>query len=212
MASLPMQTKPKALLSTAMMLTTGLRQHLETRFECPMFDFYSMNESGPIAIADGDSFKLLHHRIYVEILDAEGAQCPAGVRGEVVLTGGFNPFLPLLRYRTNDYASLEFHGRQPVLVGLEGRKPVLFRTNAGQVINSLDVNVALRPFALPQFTLHQTADGILHFRMLPSAVSETQVRQALLSVFGVHQQLRMEVMDTFGDKVIQYTNELELAL
>ncbi len=209
---LPMRTKPKALLSTAMMLTAGLKQQLEVRFVCPVFDLYSMNESGPIAIADADGFKLLHHRLYVEILDEEGAPCPPGVRGEVVITGGFNHFLPLLRYRTNDTASLEFRGRLPVIVGLQGRKAVLFRNDTGHIINSLDVNVALRPFALSQFALHQSADGALHFRMTPSGMSETQVREALASVFGAKQRLAVEEVETFGDKVIQYTSELELSV
>ena len=33
---------------------------------------------------------------------------PAGERGEITLTGGFNFCLPLLRYRTGDFASLDF--------------------------------------------------------------------------------------------------------
>jgi phenylacetate-CoA ligase len=95
---------------------------------------------------------------------------------------------------------------------LQGRKAVLFRNDTGHIINSLDVNVALRPFALPQFALHQSADGALHFRMVPSGANETRVREALASVFGAHQRLDVEEVETFGDKVIQYTSELELSV
>lgn len=51
-----------------------------------------------------------------------------GERGEVTLTGGFNFMWPLLRYRTNDYARRIWRDGLLVLVDLEGRAPVLFRT------------------------------------------------------------------------------------
>jgi len=54
MARLPMRTKPRALISTAMMLLPALRQSLEERFGCPVIDIYSMNETGPIAYAAPD--------------------------------------------------------------------------------------------------------------------------------------------------------------
>jgi len=35
-----------------MTLLPGLRQRLERRFGCPVLDIYSMNEAGPVAVAD----------------------------------------------------------------------------------------------------------------------------------------------------------------
>src|SRR5262249_15284551 len=151
---------PKALVSTSMALLPGLRQSLAARFGCPVVDVYSMNESGPIAVAapDGNGHLLLSHRLYVEVLDPDGAPCPSGVRGEVTLTGGFNPSLLLLRSRTGVFASLDFSApRRLRLVGLEGRAPVVFRAGDGRPINNIDVTAALKPLALPQYQLHQAA-------------------------------------------------------
>ena len=61
-------------------------------------------------------------------LDAFDQPCRLGVRGEITLTGGRNPFLPLLRYRTGDFASLDTINGHRVLLGLEGREPVEYRT------------------------------------------------------------------------------------
>jgi phenylacetate-CoA ligase len=208
---LPLKTRPRALISTAMMLLPGLRRELESHFGCPVIDLYSMNESGPIAFGDDAGFMILQHRLYVEILGPDGVPCPSGVRGEVTLSGGFNPFLPLLRYRTNDYASLTFLGTQPVLVGLEGRLPTVFRTRDGSEINSLDVTGVLKPFALPQFTLHQGADGSLHLKVRGANVDHARLREALLALFGPDQPLTIAEVDSFGglgDKVIQYTTAL----
>lgn len=217
LAQLPITRNPKALISTAMALLPGLRQQLEARFNCPVLDMYSMNESGPIAVLVTSEpspitrHQLLHHRLYVEILDPDGNVCPPGGRGEVTLTGGFNPFLPLLRYRTNDYAALEFSGGVPTLINLEGRAPVQFRATSGQTLSPLDVTGALKPFALPQFTLHQNVDGALRMRVRGSYANPEDIRAALLQLFGPNQVITIEEIQEFGgtgDKVIQYSSDL----
>lgn len=207
---LPLKTRPRALVSTAMTLLPGLRRELEARFGCLAIDLYSMNETGPIAVADGEGFLVLQHRLYVEILDPEGLPCPPGVRGEVTLSGGFNPFLPLLRYRTNDYAATAFRGTQPVLINLEGRPPTIFRAPDGTPVNNLDVTGVLKEFALPQFTLHQSADGSLDMQVRGAHRDQMKIHAALLSLFGPDQVLTIEEADSFGgpgDKVIQYSAE-----
>ena len=232
LAKLPLAARPKALVSTAMTLTPGLRQSLEERFGCPVIDVYSMNESGPIGVAAPredqhanvlagaastrqraatskavESYTLLQPRLYVEILNGDGTPCEPGQHGEVTLSGGFNPFLPLLRYRTGDFAALEFRGRQPILIGLEGRPPVTFRAADGRPINNVDVSNALRPFAIAQFNLHQLADGSLRLRLRAPSSEREAIRQALLGLFGIDQYLTIEEL-SIGDKLIQYTSDL----
>lgn len=217
LAQLPTTHHPKALISTAMALLPGLRQQLEARFNCPVLDIYSMNESGPIAMqtpadkSPATRHALLHHRLYVEILDSDGNVCPVGVRGEVTLTGGFNPFLPLLRYRTNDYAALEFWGGAPTLINLEGRAPVHFRSVSGQTLSPLDVTGVLKPFALPQFALHQNADSSLQMHVRGAHANLEHLRAALLQLFGATQVIRIDEVQDFGgtgDKVVQYSSEM----
>lgn len=212
---LPLTTRPRALLSTAMTLTSGLRQQLEDHFGCPVLDIYSMNECGPIGVKVPSAevsgvrppahFALLQPRLYVEILNPDGQPCLPGERGEVTLTGGLNFYLPLLRYRTNDYASLDWQAGQPHLVDLEGRPPVLFRGTHGQAISPLDISKALAVFALPQFTLHQSAAGALQMRVRRAGLDLLPLRATLLSLFGNEQALTIEETIPLGDKVIQYT-------
>ena len=207
---LPLRWRPKAMISTAMQLLPTLRAELEAHFGCPVLDLYAMNECGPLAV-DGtfggiSGHGLLQHRLYVEILDDEGQVCPPGARGEVVLTGGFNPFLPLLRYRTGDYARLAFAGTLPVLVDLAGRPPVVFTGAEGQAINNIDVTGALRGFALPQFALHQAADGALTLTVLPKTPDHAALTVALRKLFGEAQAVRVvEDAALLDGKVVQYT-------
>ena len=211
---LPLTAYPKALVSTAMTLTAGLKQSLEARFNCPVIDVYSMNESGPIAVSlpsspareGDDEYILLQPRLYVEILDPDGLPCPPGVRGEITLSGGFNPFLPLLRYRTGDHAALEFRGTQPVLTRLEGRPPVVFRAADGRFVNNVDISIALRPLTIAQYALHQSVDGSLHLRVR-GATDLASLRAALLDLFGQDQIVTIEAVEAFEAKVIQYTSD-----
>ena len=196
LAKLDLKTRPRALVSTSMALLPGLRARLESRFECPVLDVYSLCEARCLAVDTGTGHQLLTNDLFVEILD-----------GEVVLTGGRNPFIPLLRYRTGDYASLEMRGRTPVLVGLEGRQPVRFVTPDGRSINNIDVTEVMKPFAIPQFHLHQERDGRLTFRYEGEGLSERDLRAALEGLLGPVELARA---DLGGRKMVRYTSDREV--
>lgn len=212
LAALPLTTRPRALISTSMALQPALRARLEDRFGCPVLDLYSLNEAGPVSVHDDDEggHVLLQHRMYVEVLDDAWRPVPPGERGEVTLTGGFNPYLPLLRYRTGDHAALRVApGREPVLVGLQGRPPVRFRTSAGEWLNNIEVTHALQRFALTQWTLHQQADGALRFRFAGPGADADTLRRALGELFGAGQAIDVREGGFDGEKVVQYTSELD---
>ena len=122
---------PAVLVSTAMHLVDATRARLEARFRCPVVDVYSTTESGPIAARrPAGGMGLLQPRLYVEVVDDTGAALPPGKAGTVTVTGGMNPYLPLVRYRTGDTARLVWSGDQPILEGLSGRSLVLLRDSA----------------------------------------------------------------------------------
>lgn len=211
LAKLPLNHQPRALLSTSMTLLPAMRARLEAHFGCPVLDIYSMNEAGPLAVFDerAGGHVLLQHRMFVEILDEQGRRRPGGQRGEITLTGGFNFCLPLLRYRTGDFASLERVRGEWILMGLEGRPPVRFRTASGEWLNNIEVTHALQRFALPQFTLHQDADHSLRLRISGGARhDESDIRRAFEHLFGAGLPLVMEHTPAFDGKVIQYTSAL----
>jgi phenylacetate-CoA ligase len=175
-------------------------------------DLYSLNESGPVAFAVADGrHEVLPHDLYVEILDEAGQPCPPGVRGEIVLTGGVNPMLPLLRYRTGDYGALDFGNPLPALVNFEGRRPVQFRDRSGRTFNSIDVSTALRDVALPFFALHQAADGALNLRARGDTATLASADLALRRLFGADVALTVEITpdnEPWRGKVIRYSSDL----
>jgi phenylacetate-CoA ligase len=207
--TLPMTWQPRALLCTSMMLLPGLRQKLEARFACPVLDIYSMNEAGPIAVFDAalDGHVLLQPRMFIEVLDEHDQRVPAGQRGEITLTGGFNFCLPLLRYRTGDYGSLDFSGAEPVLKGFSGRPPVRYRSADGSWLNNIEVTHAFRDLAIPQWSLHQDRDGHLLLRHSGREMWNDPARTVLQSLFG-NLPLTIEPLPADGGKLVQYTTDL----
>lgn len=214
LAELPLSKswRPRGMISSAMALLPATRRRLEERFGCPVVDVYSTCESGPIAhaIAEG-RHRVLPRDLHVEVVDEQGRPCPPGTRGEIALTGGRSPFLPLLRYRTGDFASLEEdpEGGAPVLVGLHGRAPVVFRAEGGRAVNNIDVTTALRPFALAEFSLRQAADGSFKFlyRGPEASASQAALDGALRAVLGPGVRLAVSPAPAGGGKLVPFVRE-----
>ena len=101
------------------------------------------------------------HDIHLEVLRDDGTQAAPGERGEIAVTGGRNPFAPLLRYRTGDFGHVDYSpcscgDPMPRLLDLEGRVPVLIRSSDGTPVSTVDLSRILRehPLLLHEFVLH----------------------------------------------------------
>lgn len=154
---------PQAMISCIIHLTDALAGDLSARYGCPVLDLYALTEAGIVALRTSHGHVVLPHDLFVEILDEHDQPVPAGQRGEIVLTGGRNPFLPLLRYRTGDFASLAWRDSRAMLVELEGRQPVVFPVAGDRVVHSMEVTRLLRKFPLSQYQLHQDESGGFRF-------------------------------------------------
>jgi phenylacetate-CoA ligase len=206
--------RPKALFSTAMTLVPSLRNRLQQHFNCPVFDFYSMNEAGPIAVYDDllNGHVVLQPHLHIEILgDAHQSQTNVAVEteiaGEITLTGGFNECLPLVRYRTGDRARLVTVDGERVLLDLVGRAPVRFKRGDGTWVNNVDIHHELSGVGLPQFSLHQYADETFLFSYMGSAALALDATAKLCAYLDVatvaSTQLALD-----GRKLRQYTTDL----
>jgi phenylacetate-CoA ligase len=214
---------PQAMISTAVSLPPVVQRRLVSTFGCPVIDTYSLNETGLVAYTCPEGvFHLLPPDIHVETLDVAGHAVAQGERGEVAVSGFRNPYLPLLRYRTGDFARLD-HGvcgcgdPAPRLLDLEGRAPVLFRAADGSVVNTVDLSQAFRSFPLVQHRFVQHADRSCYafVRVVAGArgfdehALTAELRRYLGSV-----SLSVEVVDKIergaGDKVVAYESELRL--
>lgn len=213
--------RPKAMVTTAVALSAGLKKRLEKAYRCPVIDWYSLTETGPLGYAcpKGRGYHQLPHDAYLEALRADGRPAAPGERGEIAVTGGRNPYLPLLRYRTGDWGRLDY-GRcpcgdpMPRLLDLEGRAPVVFRRADGSPVNPVDASRVLREFPLVQHEMLQKKDGSVELVVRPvgSGFPTERLRAALSELFGNGVRISVDVSTTLGSrkggKAVPYRTEL----
>lgn len=214
--------KPQALVTTSTALTAAARGLIAKATGAAVIDWYSLVETGPIAYACplGGGFHQLPHDIHLEVVDDLGRPAPEGERGEVAVTGGRNPYAPLLRYRTGDRARLDFGpcpcgDPMPRLRDLEGREPVLFRSSDETPVTTVDLSRLLREFPLLQHRFVQNADLAceLTYRLLPGArLDEGGLEAALRGFLGSRPLAIREdpALGADGRKVVCYESALGL--
>jgi phenylacetate-CoA ligase len=223
MMRLGIDTRPGALISTAVAMSTGLKERLQSHFGAPVIDWYSLTETGPIGYScpAGDGYHLLPPDLFVEVVDVDGQPVGSGERGEIAVTGGRNPYLPLLRYRTGDWGRLDpapcsCGDPTPRIVELEGREPVLFRNEAGELVNPVDLSRALRRIPLVQHAFSQRADLSCELVVRPVAgigPNEAALRAVVRELLGavpLHIRIDQQLGDRREGKVVPYASELLL--
>lgn len=214
--------RPKAAISTSLAMPDHLSARLRERLGCAVIDWYSMVETGPIAYACrlGNGHHILPHDIHVEVLDADGVPVPEGQRGEVAISGGRNPFLPLFRYRTGDEAAMQTGpcacgDPMPRLVGLQGRSPILFRAADGTPVGAVDVSRLLRDYPILRHRFAQRSDRscsvVVRPRSEQPGPSKVQLVDALRSLMG-ELPIELSIDPSLGDDgpVVAYESELEM--
>jgi phenylacetate-CoA ligase len=199
---------PRAMVSCITHLSDALANDLTRRYGCPVLDVYAMTEAGIIAVKGEHGHEVIPHDLHVEILDEHDQTLSDGERGEIVLTGGRNPYLPLLRYRTGDFASRKRVNGKTILVELEGRQPVIFPVK-DRIVHSMEVTRLLRKFPVRQYQLHQDAGGGFRFRYRGSASAhdlEAALRE-LLNTPGTLVVEEIPAAEAMPRKVVAYRSE-----
>ena len=80
---------------------------IESFFKCPVYHFYGHTERAAIGgiCPKNQAYHMSPEYGVVEIIDAEGKHAQIGEQGEIVATSFDNWVMPLIRYRTQDFAT-----------------------------------------------------------------------------------------------------------
>lgn len=119
-------------------LRPGLRERVRDAWGVPLSDSYSAQEAGYLALQcpDHPHYHVQSENLWLEVLDPQGAPCPPGQVGEVVITCLHNFASPLIRYALGDYAEpgedCPCGRRLPVLRRIAGRTRNMARLPDGR--------------------------------------------------------------------------------
>ncbi len=211
LANLNLNLKPKALISSAMKLMANTKSTLEKQFNCPVIDLYSLTECRNIAYATSVGYRAIRPDLYLEIFDKnEDKILSNGEVGELVVTGGNNPFLPLIRYRTGDFCSLKMIDNIPYLQNLEARAPVNIYKQNGSSVNNIDITRALAKLPIAGFHFHQNKDKSIEFTAYSNEAIKPEIQQALSNILGQDMQVSISLQKVSPNKGIgksRYTTD-----
>lgn len=134
---------PNSVITFGESMPPSLRRRLSEAYGgARVFDFYGMTENAAlITQCRYGSLHVMDDYACHEFVDGRGEPVQDG-RGEIVGTGYYNFAMPLIRYRTRDYASLSrdqqrcrCHSPFRVIQGIEGRMEDFVLTTDGRSIN-----------------------------------------------------------------------------
>lgn len=108
------QAVPHGWVSSVLLSTdyvpTAIQKALESAWGCRVFTHYGMTETGlggGVECEERNGYHLREADLYTEIVDPEtGEPVPDGLPGEVVFTTLTREGMPLVRYRTGDWARM----------------------------------------------------------------------------------------------------------
>lgn len=147
-----------------------LREKVRRICNLAVEDSYSSQEFGVIATqcVAGGLYHVMSESVIVEVLDADGKPCPAGVSGRIVLTDLRNLASPMIRYEIGDIGVRGEHCR----CGLQ--LPTLQRI-LGRHRNLLTRPDGSRRYLLAGFQQFHKVAPVLQFRFIQHSLNEIEL-------------------------------------
>ncbi len=138
--------RPKAIVSTCMVLHDFEREGISDVFSCQVTNRYGCEEVSLIACecCTGDGLHVNSDCLFVELIDDAGNCCQAGQPGRIVVTDLKNMAMPIIRYEVGDMGMWAAKpcscGRTlPLLAKIEGRVADYVVTRDGNYISGISL-------------------------------------------------------------------------
>lgn len=202
--------RPQAIFASSENLYTGQREIVEKAFGCRMLLHYGHSEMCSVAgwCLTDNHYHLEELYGYTELLDEKQQVINAVDKmGEITATGFNNYVLPLIRYRTGDYAAYAesesddcgFKGR--ILGDIEGRwRQEMLVTSQGNKISMTAINFHSDIFDHVRFyQFYQDAPGKVTMRIVKgwgyTKDDEQNIKNAVSEKLGEYLQMNIEYVE-----------------
>jgi phenylacetate-CoA ligase len=221
---------PRAVLASSETVYAGQREYVERGLKTRFFSWYGHAEHLALGgeCEHCTDYHLFPSYGFCELLEEDGSrQTATGAEGEIVGTGFHNPAMPMIRYRTGDWAefagdgcaacgrqyplirNVRGHYYQDMIVGVDGR-----------LISTTAINLHDDTFAhVRQYQFHQKEHGSVILKIVPDADftsgDEARIQAVLkprLQGLALHLERVEEIPATGRGKWKYLVQELETSL
>jgi phenylacetate-CoA ligase len=180
--------RPRAIQTSAEVLTPDDRALLQETFGCEIFDRYGCREVNNIAheCSAHRGLHILAENNLVEIVDANGHPALPGTVGRVVVTNLNNQAMPLIRYEVGDMAIpadqlCECGRKLPLLHSIAGRKVDVITSPSGKMLHGeFFTHLFYKIKGVYQFRVIQETRTDLHVQLVPGPRFDQQEALAFL--------------------------------
>ena len=189
------------------------REIISRAFAAPLHSWYGQSEYVAFASECESSSEYHFHPEYglAEIIRPDGLRAASGEMGEIIGTSFLNRAFPLIRYRTEDLATVSALpecpcGRPYLRVSrIDGRIQEMIVSRDGNLISMTAINMHDDTFdSLRQFQFVQEEPGKIFLRIIPnvtySADQKDRILRALHAKLGNQFEIVVEVVDA-----VEYT-------
>ena len=168
--------KPKAIFASSENIYNGQREFVEKYMKCKFHIHYGHSEKGAVAgwCIEENHYHIEYSYGYMELVAEGNNPIPCQEQktfGEIVTTGFNNFAMPLIRYRTGDYAKYADHGEcisYQCLRSIEGRwKQEMFITSDGGTISLTSINTHSNIFdRVEKYQFYQEVPGVCYIHVV----------------------------------------------
>ncbi|RMF56587.1 MAG: phenylacetate--CoA ligase family protein [Calditrichaeota bacterium] len=190
--------RPKAVLTCAETLLEHQRAAVQEVLQCPVFDFYNQNERAAlISTCENARYHVHEEYSYVEFLNPSESAQTADSPKAIVATTLHNFAMPLIRYQTNDLATLGDQERcscgrtYSTVERIIGRVEDIVVTPDGRYVGRLDAAFKYSPGVRLSQVVQETVDEIT-----VKVVKAASFRQR--DVETIERELRTRLGDEIG--------------
>jgi phenylacetate-CoA ligase len=202
---------PKAIMSSAQMLTESSREAIEKAFGARVFDKYGSREFSGIAYecASSRDHHVMDESYLVELL-VDGRPARSGETGEVVITDLNNFSVPLIRYRIGDLA-LAVDQSEPCACGrslsrignIQGRTQAIVHCADGTWLPGTFFAHFFKDYeyAIRFFQVHQAEIGAMRLRLVKNLRFTDDALEELLDGLRIFTGDDMHIDVDFVDEI-----------
>jgi len=192
------------------------RVYIERTFECRAIATYGMTERVGFASEQKNNkgiYTVFPTYGLLEILKKDGTRAKEGESGEIVCTGFLNKAMPLIRYKTGDYATVKtiHNGLYLEIYDLLGRwgKDFIF-DNAGMKIPTTAVNIhSTAQFYFKYIQIWQSKRGQITLKLVPW--DELEINEIKKRALQIHEAFQNKLLNLVVDIKIVNENEIYIS-